>query len=436
MKEVKFLHCADIHLDMPFTSLGIEDNKPSIRRMDLKDTFQKIINMAHEEEVGLIFICGDLYEHDYIRRSTIDFINHAFKSIKDIKVFIVPGNHDPWVKGSYYMNYEWANNVNIISKDNPYVHLKEEGIDIYSYDAFLKEEIENGKTEFNPDNINILLAHGTVDLNIDGKSYNPMTSHELAALGMDYIALGHFHNRIDNIGGKGIIYNPGSPEPLGFDEPGEHGVYIGTIVKKGVNCLKRLKHSGESVNLDHSDCSRHLNIDFKSLNKRYYEELKVDITGYTTDEEVASNIMYGIKTLFPGLQSMETLEIVDSQDIFPVNNDLPDTTKQDASLLKLNLSSLLLSIILYGYIDPNYNIDMEYILSFLKDKVFYIKVRNEAVPEYDFDLIKKEPGLKGLFTGKMLELIDKAQNIREKELLKKSLYYGIQALEKGQVDVI
>ena len=104
--------------------------------MDLKDTFQKIINMAHEEEVGLIFICGDLYEHDYIRRSTIDFINHAFKSIKDIKVFIVPGNHDPWVKGSYYMNYEWANNVNIISKDNPYVHLKEEGIDIYSYDAF------------------------------------------------------------------------------------------------------------------------------------------------------------------------------------------------------------------------------------------------------------------------------------------------------------
>ena len=44
-----------------------------------------------------------------------------------------------------------------------------------------KREIENGKTEFQSDNINILLAQGTVDLNIDEKSYNPMTSHELAA---------------------------------------------------------------------------------------------------------------------------------------------------------------------------------------------------------------------------------------------------------------
>lgn len=381
MKEVKFLHCADIHLDMPFTSLGIEGNKPSIRRIDLKNIFQKIINIAHEEEVELILICGDLYEHNYIRKSTIDFINHAFNSIKDIKIFIIPGNHDPWVKGSYYMNYEWADNVNILNKNNPVVYLKEDGIAIYSSDAFSK-----GKIEANPDNINILLAHGTVDLNIGENNYNPMTSGELAVLGMDYVAMGHFHRRIDDIGGKGIIYNPGSPEPLGFDETGEHGVYIGTI---------------------RSSC---LNIEFKTLNKRYYEELRVDITGCTTDEQVVANIMDQVKRLFSGL---------------------PDT-----SLFELDISSLLISVILYGYIDPNYNIDMEQILSFFRDKVFYIKTRSEAVPEYDFDLIKEEPGLKGLFTRKILDLIDKAQDNSEKELLIKSLYYGIQALEKGQVDII
>ena len=492
LREVKFLHCADIHLDMPFTSLGIEDGKPSIRRMDLKDTFQKIMNIAKEERVEILFICGDLYEHDYVRKSTISFINQAFLNISDKKVFIIPGNHDPWVKGSYYMNYEWANNVYILNGENPYVHFEEEGISVYSScvffknepdailkygpDAFHKEPTgllegtncdntgikpENmgtgyGKVKAGPnsllinhDNINILLAHGTVDLDIDGNSYNPMTSLELAALGIDYVALGHFHKRIDNIGGKGIIYNPGSPEPLGFDEPGEHGVYIGTIVKKEVNssnysnhsdhldhlnylnrpvnlncignlnnlnqlqylnqpvnlnCQNHMNHLNKPVNFYNSGCSSYLNIEFKALNKRCYNELMIDITGCDTDEKVTAKIMDGVKMLSSDLQS--------------------------------NLSSLLLNVILYGYIDPLYNNDMEYILSFFKDKVFYIKLRNEAVPEYDFDLIKEEPGLKGLFTRKVLDLIDKTQDDSEKELLMKSLYYGIQELEKGQVDMI
>lgn len=384
MKEVKFLHCADMHLDMPFTSLGIDDNKPSIRRVDLKDTFQKIINISRKEEVDMIFICGDLYEHSYARKSTINFINHAFESISDIKVFIIPGNHDPWVKGSYYMNYEWANNVYILNSENPYVYVEENGITVYDPYAFTNREME-----INPDDINVLLTHGTVDLNIDGNSYNPMRSSELVTLGVDYIALGHFHKRIDNIGEKGIIYNPGSPEPLGFDEPGEHGVYIGTIVKRS------------HLNVD-------LSVDFKAINRRYYEELRVDITGCITDQQVIHNIM----------------------------NNIMDKVKMLSSDIQSNLSSFLVSVVLYGYIDPQYNIDMEYILSFFKDRVFYIKIKNEAMPDYDFESIKKEPGLKGLFTRKVLELVDKTTGSYEKELLMKSLHYGIQALEKEQVDIV
>jgi len=37
---------------------------------------------------------------------------------------------------------------------------------------------------------------------------------------MDYIALGHFHNTLRGVGKSENIYNPGSPEPLGFDEEG------------------------------------------------------------------------------------------------------------------------------------------------------------------------------------------------------------------------
>jgi len=59
-----------------------------------------------------------------------------------------------------------------------------------------------------PRYINILLVHGTVDLDFKDSRYNPMSSGELALLGMDYIALGHFHNTLRGVGKSENIYNP------------------------------------------------------------------------------------------------------------------------------------------------------------------------------------------------------------------------------------
>lgn len=255
MKRIKFVHCADIHLDAPFISLGIKDNnsftsKSALRRMDLKNTFKNIMKLAQDEGAGYIFISGDLYEHSYVRKSTINYVNGIFKSLDNdkIKVFIAPGNHDPWAKGSYYVDFEWADNVYILAGDKTHVCFEEEGICIYGPGAFPGIFMQDGFSDFsdvktgnrslgiersiNRDFINILLVHGTLDLNIGQDTYNSISSRKLESLGMDYIALGHFHKRTDSIGDLGIIYNPGSPEPLGFDEPGEHGVYVGSIVKR------------------------------------------------------------------------------------------------------------------------------------------------------------------------------------------------------------
>jgi len=57
-------------------------------------------------------------------------------------------------------------------------------------------------------------------------AWNPLQSSTLDRLEMDYIALGHFHSRLEGVGAKHNIFNPGSPEPLGFDEEGSHGIFI------------------------------------------------------------------------------------------------------------------------------------------------------------------------------------------------------------------
>ncbi|MCX8128909.1 MAG: DNA repair exonuclease [Clostridia bacterium] len=386
MKKVKFLHCADIHLDTPFTSLSGGKGRASIRRQDLKDVFGDIIYRVKSENVELLLISGDLYEHNYVRKSTINHINDLFREIPDTKVFIVPGNHDPFIINSYYYNFKWSENVFILTSENPYVVLDDMGVCIYGvgFRNFYEEKsLTYNITSIDKTYINILLVHGTVDVNIKQNMYNPMDSKNLSGMGMDYIALGHFHNRIDDIGGYGVIYNPGSPEALGFDETGNHGAFIGTLSKD---------YSG----------NRKLDIEFIKLGKRFYKKIEIDVSGCCTNEQIASLI--------------------------------------EDSLVKFGDSATdaksgLFSITLTGYTDKDFKIDSSFIQECLYDKTFFIKVCDETDINYDFGELMKEAGLRGLFTRKIYSLIEKTEDAYEKRLLMKALYYGLEALETGKVEI-
>jgi len=78
-KRVSFIHCADIHLDAPFSVLG-KENLSAERRKDLKRTFEKIIELVLEKNADFLLVAGDLYEHRYVTRSTITWVNEQFKN--------------------------------------------------------------------------------------------------------------------------------------------------------------------------------------------------------------------------------------------------------------------------------------------------------------------------------------------------------------------
>jgi exonuclease SbcD len=380
MTEIKFVHCADIHLDAPLTAIGTQNNRSSIRRADLKQAFQKIVDTVKVEKAQLLLICGDFFEHGYVRKSTIYYVNDIFKTIPDTSIFILPGNHDPYAADSFYVNFKWNENVNILSPDNSYVILSDLGACVYGC-GFENSgfDIQSCLAKpLNPELINVLLLHGTVDMNFSENAYNTVTSQELDSLGMDYIAMGHFHNRLEGLGSNKNIYNPGSPEPLGFDEPGEHGFFTGSIKKaKGLNS--------------------ELEIKFIKSNKRTYMNIAVNIDGCSTDEQVISKIKSAVQSD--------------------------------------NMESGLFSITLKGYIDKEFKMDLRYIQSYFEDKVFLIKIKDETCPDYDFEEIACEPGLKGLFVKKMMGLINNTEDSHNKEILTKSLYYGLEALERGSIDL-
>ena len=105
---MKFVHIADMHFDSPFVNLSNKENLGEIRRLDQRKAFKKVIEYIKENNIEFLFIAGDLYEQKYIRKSTIEYINNLFMQIPNTKIYITPGNHDPFIKNSYYNDFSWS----------------------------------------------------------------------------------------------------------------------------------------------------------------------------------------------------------------------------------------------------------------------------------------------------------------------------------------
>ena len=242
---MKFVHMADMHFDSPFTTLSDKGNLGEQRRIEQRKVFRKVIEYIKENKIENLFIAGDLYEHQHIRKSTIEYINNLFKEIENTEIFIAPGNHDPILKKSYYNNYEWNKNVHIFQSEIKKIETKEADIYGFGFDDFYcsKTNIEELKIE-NPEKINILIIHGTLDgSNTEKMQYNSMNTKMLKEKGFDYIALGHIHK--NNYEKNGSIIYPGSTISLGFDELGEHGIVVGEILKS--------KHELQFIKLDETE---------------------------------------------------------------------------------------------------------------------------------------------------------------------------------------
>ena len=225
---MKFVHIADMHFDCPFTALSDIGNLGNIRRLEQRNAFKKIIDYIKQNNIPFLFISGDLYENEYIKQTTIEYINNLFKQIPNTKIFISPGNHDPFIKNSYYNTFNWNKNVKIFNSELQKVELDDVNIYGYGFDDFYCTNcgIENINLD-DKQKINILVIHGTLNgSSLEDKQYNSMSEKMLREKGFDYIALGHIHKTNYNINEKNSIIYPGSTISNGFDELGSHGMIV------------------------------------------------------------------------------------------------------------------------------------------------------------------------------------------------------------------
>lgn len=156
---MKFAHIADVHFDAPFTTLETKGFSET-RRLEQRNAFKKVIDYIKTNEIPYLFICGDLYEQEYIRESTVRYINSLFETIPNTKIFIVPGNHDPYIKNSYYKTFEFAENVKIFT--GSLEKIEDGNVNIYGYgfeDFYMQSGMEDKINIEDKNKINIFLTH-------------------------------------------------------------------------------------------------------------------------------------------------------------------------------------------------------------------------------------------------------------------------------------
>jgi len=92
------MHTADIHFDSPFATLAGKGKFAQERRLEQRKVMKEMVEYIKENNIPYFFIAGDLYEQDYIKKSTVEYVNQLFTEIPNTKIFITPGNHDPYIK--------------------------------------------------------------------------------------------------------------------------------------------------------------------------------------------------------------------------------------------------------------------------------------------------------------------------------------------------
>lgn len=374
MKKVKIVHAADLHFDTPFNDMDEEQRNRN--KEELREVFSNIISFCKEKSVDILLLAGDIFDNLTLSKQTLYFIESSLSLIEDIRVFISPGNHDPYGNKSFYKLVNWPKNVHIFKENLEKVYIKELDTNIWGAgfnNKYINKSIIKDFSYYGNE-INIMVIHGELSSLEDGNEYNPITTSHIAQSNMDYIALGHRHS-FSGIMKEGRTYYAysGCPQGRGFDETGDKGIIYG-YVSKGI-----------------------VDLNFIKTSKRNYEEVTVDITSCFNYDSVKEKILSNI-----------------------------DENKRKNNLYK---------IVLRGEVGENFNIDENILKMKLENDFYYCKIIDKTSISLNLEEILKGYSVKSIFINKLISKLNETEDEDEKEIIKMAIKIGISSLLEDEVNM-
>jgi exonuclease SbcD len=231
---LRIIHTADVHLGARHDDLA---EQAAAQRERQFAAFKAAVDLALSEKVDLFLIAGDLFDSNVQPRRSVERVAGELKRLAEAKVraVIIPGTHDVYDRASIYRAYDLAamagrgpedEMVTVLDPDRPSVHLA--GLDVVVYGRVFPTKRAPHSPLQGPvaapgaapvATWRIGMVHGSIS--IPGKTDRDevvVTTEEIAASGLDYLALGHWHSTQTGRAGAVTYAYPGAPEAVALDQ--------------------------------------------------------------------------------------------------------------------------------------------------------------------------------------------------------------------------
>ncbi|MEZ5653110.1 MAG: DNA repair exonuclease [Burkholderiaceae bacterium] len=230
---MRFLHCADIHLDSPLHGLERYEGAPVDEvRGSTRRAFDHLVEQAIRERVDFVVIAGDLYDGDWPDFNTGLYFAKRVAQLGEsgIAVYVLRGNHDAASKLT--RSLPLPANVHLFPDRAPRTFIDDSlGLAIHGQSfatAAVADDLAAGYPAWVRGYFNIGVLHTSLTGRPGHDNYAPTTEAILRAKGYDYWALGHVHAREVVARDPWVVY-PGNTQGRHIREQGAKGCELVTV---------------------------------------------------------------------------------------------------------------------------------------------------------------------------------------------------------------
>ncbi|HEX6867511.1 MAG TPA: DNA repair exonuclease [Candidatus Limnocylindrales bacterium] len=283
---LRIIHTADVHLGARHDDLG---EQAAAQRERQFAAFKAAVDLALLEKVDLFLVAGDLFDSNVQPRRSVERVAAELKRLTDARIrsVIIPGTHDCYDRASIYRAYDLPamagahpdeGMVTVLDPDHPSVHLPTIDAVVHGQVFGTKRaphsplrEIAAAVTAEPAATWHIGMVHGSVA--IAGKTDADevvITTEEIAASGLDYLALGHWHSaKLGKAGSVAYAYS-GAPEPVALDQDRAGKVLL--------------------VTLDERSGGRAVSVEERQVGRTRFDRLEVDAAAVASQPALVESL--------------------------------------------------------------------------------------------------------------------------------------------------
>jgi DNA repair protein SbcD/Mre11 len=228
---VRIVHTADVHLGARHSDLG---ERAAGQRERQFAAFRATVDLAIASEADLFLVAGDLFDSNAQPRRSVERVAAELGRLagRRIRSVLLPGTHDVCDRASIYRAYDFvelagvepgSGMVHVLTPERPEVRFPELETVVFGRLFATKRAPRSPLAGFSAagaaETWKVGMIHGS--LLVPGRTDADevvFSADEVAASGLDYLALGHWHAAQSGTAGTVRYAYAGAPEPVAVDQ--------------------------------------------------------------------------------------------------------------------------------------------------------------------------------------------------------------------------